>query len=426
MSLTNFISLLGTAGSNVLKPKTHMLFSRSAGSGIGTGTQIGFFKIQDDGTLMYVGNDDPIDATFENFQNVLYGYSPTKNQAVLWNKSGQFYGGNFTYRRHMIAYDMSDPDNPVRVANSTQNNSTGDDKIVPPISTEQVNATGVGTNAFFFGNAVWRGNSTREPVQYVGNGSASQYGPIQYQGSSISGSGLTSNTPLLYDEDAGLFFAQINNSSGAPSYATYVADSVTRNSQFRFAANNSGDTSPVGIDVKRKLLFVQSNTTNAGAYRSYQKTVYCLDYNNYPTVTLRSHLDIGPSYFQSSAPRVMVHDDKFQYLLNIFSTGEGNPSSTRPGYYLVDTSDPDNIATGTTGRVPGAIDTRNFDYDPAQNTGYFFGNNADNTGNFVHKFVFSSSGIGFSLDVATDPTSTRNPSNYIDSTTLNNATLLYG
>lgn len=425
MSLTNFISLLGTAGSNVLKPKTHMLFSRTAGSGIGTGTTIGFFKIQDNGTLMFVGNDDPIDPTFENFQNVLYGYSPTKNQAVLWNKSGQFYGGVFTYRRHIIAYDMSDPDNPVRVTNSQQNNSTGDAKVVPPISTEQVNATGVGTNAFFFGNAVWRGNSTREPVQYVGNGSASQYGPIQYQGSSISGSGLTGSTPLLYDEDAGLFFAQINNSSGAPSYATYVADSVTRNSQFRFAPSNY-DASPAGIDVKRKLLFVQSNATNAGVSRSYQKTVYCLDYSNYPTVTLRSHVDIGPQYYQSSNPRVMVHDDKFQYLLNIFQTNQGNPQSYNPGYYLVDTSDPDNITQRTAGRIPGGVDTRNFDYDPAQSTGYFFGENNSSPGEYVHKFVISASGVGFSLNVATDPTSTKSASDYLTGGAQNNATLLYG
>ena len=424
MSLTNFISLLGTAGNNVLKPKTHMLFSRTAGSGIGTGNTIGFFKIQDNGTLMYVGNDDPITSTFENFQSVAYGYSPTKNQAVLWNKSGQFYSGVFTYRRHMIAYDMSDPDNPVRVTNSTQNNSTGDSKVVPSISTEQVNATGVGSNASFFNHAVWRGQS-RQLVDYTGGGSASQSGTITYNGSSISGGIPTGDTPLLYDEDAGLFFIQINNTGGAPYRATYVANSVTRDSQFRFAANNS-ETSPVGIDVKRKLLFALSNTTNAGVYRPYQKTVYCLDYSNYPTVTLRSHLDISPTYYQSSNPHVLVHDDKFQYLLNIFSTGEGNPSSTRPGYYLVDTSDPDNIATGTTGRVAGAINIGNFDYDPAQNTGYFFGNNAENTGNFVHKFAFSSGGVGFTVNVSTDPTSTKNPSSYLTSTTLSNATLLYG
>ena len=425
MSLTNFISLLGTAGSNVLKPKTHLPFSKTSGATIGTGTQIGFFRIQDNGTLMFVGNDDPITASFENFQNILYGYSPTKNQAVLWNKSGQFYSGVYTYRRHMIAYDMSDPDNPVRVTNSTQNNSTGDNKVVPSISTEQVNATGVGANAFFFANAVWRGNSTREPVQYVGNGSANQYGPIQYQGSSISGSGITGSTPLLYDEDAGLFFAQINNSSGAPSYATYVADSVTRNSNFRFSPSNY-DASPAGIDVKRKLLFVQSNATNAGVNRSYQKTVYCLDYSNYPTVTLRSHVDIGPANFQTSPPRVMVHDDKFQYLLNIYATNQGSPQSYNPGYYLVDTSDPDNITQRTAGRIPGGVDTRNFDYDPAQNTGYFFGDNNSSPGNFVHKFVISASGIGFSMNVATDPTSTKDPSDYLSSATLYNATLLYG
>jgi len=426
MSLTNFISLLGSSGANVLKPKTHMLFSKTSGSAISTGNTIGFFKIQDNGTLMYVGNDDPIDPTYENFQNVAYGYSPTKNQAVLWNKSGQFYSGVFTYRRHVIAYDMSDPDNPVRTVSSTGNNSTGDAKVVPPISTEQVNATGVGTNAFFFSNTQWRGNSTYEPVQYVGNGSASQYGSITYNGSSISGNGLASNSPLLYDEDESLFFAQINNSSGAPSYATYVADSVTRNSQFRFAANNSGDTSPVGIDVKRKLLFVQSNTTNAGVYRSYQKTIYCLDYSNYPTVTLRSHVDISSSFFGGDTPRVLVHDDKFKYLLNIYKDNEGSPSNPNTGYYVVDTSDPDNIAQHTVGRLSnGEIDARNFDYDPAQNVGYFFGDNLSGS-SFVHKFVFSSTGVGFTLDVATDPASAKSPGNYLSSTTLNNAALLYG
>ena len=154
--------------------------------------------------------------------------------------------------------------------------------------------------------------------------------------------------------------------------------------------------------------------------------MYCLDYSNYPTVTLRSHLDIGPQNYQSSRPRVLVHDDKFQYLLNIFQTGQGNPQSNNPGYYVVDTSDPDNITQRAAGRIAAPIDTRNFDYDPAQNTGYFFGDNTNSPGNFVHKFVFSASGIGFSLNVATDPLSTKGPSDYLSGPTQNNATLLYG
>lgn len=400
-----------------------MLFSRTAGAGIGTGTTIGFFKIQDNGTLMFVGNDDPIDPTFENFQNVTYGYSPTKNQAVLWNKSGQFYGATFTYRRHVIAYDVSDPDNPVRTISSTGNNSTGDGKSVPVISTEQVNATGVGTNALFYSNAQWRGNTVYQIVQFVGNGSASQIGGISYNGSSISGN-LLYNSPVLYDEDEGLFFATVNSNS-TPTNAAYVIDATTRNSQFRFDRGNNPNEI-AGIDKKRKLLFLTNNVTNAGVYRSYQKTVYCLDYSNYPTVTLRSHLDIGPQNYQSSRPRVLVHDDKFQYLLNIFQTGQGNPQSNNPGYYVVDTSDPDNITQRAAGRIAAPIDTRNFDYDPAQNTGYFFGDNTNSPGNFVHKFVFSASGIGFSLNVATDPLSTKGPSDYLSGPTQNNATLLYG
>lgn len=419
MSLNNFISLLGSAGSGTVDvPRTHMLFTRSTGGGIGT-LQVGFFKIQQDGSLLFVGNDSPIDTTFENFAAVQRGYSPTYNQVVLWNRSGQFYGPTFTYRRHNIVYDMSDPDNPVRTLGGTQNIADTDGTVHPIFSSEQINSpTSSGGNAYFFGNQQWLSYTSNQIVYFAGNGGEGQLGTIQYGGTSVPG-GI--DGPVFYDEQDDLFFVY----QGGP---VYIVDRSTMTSQQRIYQNtNSNNLWVVGVDYKRKLIFTESQYDDSSStYNANKRWLSVFDYSNYPSsVTRVGTTELSGSIFGPGQPRVFVYDKDLQQVFVMGPQNSGSPPQPQNAYYTMDCSDPSNPSVLRQSRISYGINTRNFDYDQAQNTGYFFGEQASNS--YVHKFVLNPNGIPtFTYNVPTDASSTQNPSDYLSSDTTNNQAMLYG
>lgn len=419
MSLTNFISLLGTAGSGPVDvPRTHMLFTRSTGASIGT-LQVGFFKIQQDGSLLFVGNDSPIDTSFENFAAVQRGYSPTYNQVVLWNRSGQFYGGTFTYRRHNIVYNMSDPDNPVRAIGGTQNIADTDGTVHPIFASEQVNSPlSSGGNAYFFGNQQWLSYTSKRVVYFGGNGGEGQLGQIQYGGTSVPG-GI--DGPVFYDEEDDLFIVY----QGGP---VYIVDRSTMTSQQRLYQNIYNHSLwIVGVDYERKLIFTESQyDDSANVNNANKRWLSVFDYSNYPSSVPRvGTAEVTSTIFGSQTPRVFVYDKDLQQVFVMGPTNTGASPQPQNAYYTMDCSDPANPSVLRQSRISYEINTRNFDYDQAQNTGYFFGEQASNS--YVHRFVLNSNGIpSFTYNVPTDASSTQNPSDYLSSDTAYNQAMLYG
>ena len=393
MSLTNFISLLGTAGANVDRPRTHFAVQKTGTNPSTVGTV--FYKLNDDNTYTQVLNDNPFPVpTFENFSAADSGFNPIDRTLVFWQGSTTYNGSNFVYRNHMSVYDVSDPDNPVRTTAQTSSlsNTNGVNQKIPEATLEE-------STGRFITNVDWY-NDANNQVRYFGPGSQiGGFGSITYTPSAYTVGNIEGK--VLYDEAEDLLFVS-NRAPTHPGRVVYVAQKSTMSSAKFLAQVASGPSAGLyahllAIDKARKIVFTIDDYDLSGNYGNTQFTVQSWDYSNYPTVNRLDSITTTSGTFQPSTFDTLagIHDDELKRLFVISSVRTDQSSLNNPYFYL-NTSDASNLSWVTQSRTSYQFPTSRCttDYDPVSKVGLILGQ-PDPTNDYVSKFTLGSSGVSF-------------------------------
>jgi hypothetical protein len=399
--------LMGTVGSDVQRPLTHMFYNRRV-SGQGTNDQHYFYRLDNNGNTFTYLTSFRQWTGYDDIQGLASQYNPRTQKLVILEHGlilATPPSTNHTYRYLKSVYDVSSADSPSLITKGTQN-------ISGSRSTSGIN-TKFSVDGYFYTLSPTSSSSGEQLTKISEDLTLQQYTIAD----DVYGDGNVDYLRNAYlDDDAGLVIGDGVVPFGSFG-TTYEHGLIVPESDYRTDAlfGHVPQTSPVedryghvvGIDEDRSLIFTTDFYKRDGTASTYYNVFMCFSYSDPTNVTFQSEVVASGRANPPSPSATQVYDKALQRLV-VFSEEESG-SGLNPPVYTINTSNPASLSITQETRMSYdiALPEERVVYDPVTKVGYFHGKAPFGASSGeIHKFTLSSSGISITHDVGSGSSDT--------------------